>query len=142
MKLIRAALLILSAAGGAQAANIDKVKEAANDFSHENLICGAYYMFVAQCLKNKNESDPLSAQYMSGAQTFLKRGIETGKIADLSDKAIEAKVSLAIEAMKDDTENNCVNISVLFQKHAKSCKATFEQGPEILTNRLNKLGVK
>ncbi|MBA2400768.1 MAG: hypothetical protein H0V72_19100 [Bradyrhizobium sp.] len=75
-------------------------------------------------MKNKDAKDPVVSQYMSAAQTFLKRGIETGKIADVSDAAINAKMELAIDEMKEDTNTNCVNISVLFKKHAKQCKST------------------
>ncbi|KRR26469.1 hypothetical protein CQ14_03000 [Bradyrhizobium lablabi] len=126
----------------AAAQDIQKIKDAANNFSHENLICGAYYLFVAQCIQNKNPNDPLAAQYTTGAQTFMKRGIETGKLADVSDKAISAKVEIAVEEMKTDTENNCVNISVLYKKHAHQCKSTYENGPAAFSDRLTKMGVK
>lgn len=134
--------LVAVSVSGASAKDIDRVKELANNFSHENLICGAYYLFVSQCLKNKNASDPVVGQYLEGGNTFLQRGIETGRIAAVSDKAINAKVEIALEEMKRDTENNCVNISVLFKKHAYQCKATFDEGPGIFADRLTRMGLK
>jgi hypothetical protein len=142
MRRLICALLLTGICATAAAQDVRKIKDIANNFSRENLICGAYYLFVAQCLKNKDANDPVVEQYMTGAQTFLKRGIETGKIADVSDKALSAKVDLAIEEMKQDTENNCVNVSVLFKKHARECKSTYEDGPAALSDRLTRLGVK
>jgi hypothetical protein len=103
-----------------------KMQDIANNFSHENLICSAYYLFVAQCLENKLRTDPVIKQYRDGAGAFLHRGIETGKLAGLSDKAISAKMDIAIESMKAETENNCVNISVLLKAYAQSCKSDDE----------------
>jgi hypothetical protein len=37
--------------------------------------------------------------------------------------------------MKADTENDCINISVLFKKHAKFCKSTMEDAPARLLDQ-------
>ncbi|PDT71708.1 hypothetical protein CO683_00685 [Bradyrhizobium ottawaense] len=126
----------------AAAQDMQRIKDLANNFSHENLVCGAYYLFVSQCIKNKSATDPVATQYFEGGNTFLKRGIETGRIAGVSDKALNAKVEIAIEEMKRDTDNDCVNISVLYQQHAYSCKATYEQGPSTFADKLSKMGVR
>ena len=140
--LVFALLVSLFMVAMSRAQHVDKVQNIANNFSHQNLICTAYFLFVSQCLANKDAKDPLASRYRANADTALKRGIEMGKLADVSDKALSAKVELAVEEMKLDTENNCVNISVLFKKHARSCKSTLEDGPDALSAQINKLGVK
>lgn len=110
----------------------DKLMKFGNNFSHENAICGAYALFVHQCLKSKESSDPLAAQYWTLGNNYLERAEQTGKVIGLSQKALMARVETAIEEMKDDTENSCVNISVLFRKHAKMCKALYDDGPQRL----------
>jgi hypothetical protein len=35
----------------------DEVTRIANNFSHENLICGVYHSLVAQCLTNRDPND-------------------------------------------------------------------------------------
>lgn len=119
----------------AKAQDARKAQEIANNFSHQNLICSSYYYFVAQCLENKDSKDGLVTQYRTGAETFMQRGIEMGRVAGVSDKAISAKVELAIDEMKSDTENDCINISVLFKKHAKFCKSIMEDAPARLLDQ-------
>jgi hypothetical protein len=108
---------------------LNKLMTFANNFSHENAICGAYALFVHQCLKNKDAADPVAKRYFDLGDDYLKRSQSSGKIAGVSQKALSARVDLAIEELKSDTENNCVNIAVLFQKHAQSCKTLYEDGP-------------
>ncbi len=128
-------IVLATFAQPAGAQDAQKAKEIANNFSHQNLVCGAYYHFVAQCFENKDSKDPVGPQYRAGAEIFIKRGIEMGQVAGVSAKAIAAKVDIAIEDMKADTENDCVNIAVLFKKHAQTCKSTMEDGPALLLER-------
>lgn len=115
-------------------ANLNKLMDFANNFSHENGVCAAYSLFVHQCLKNKNPSDPVVEQYLKLGNDFIERSISTGKIAAISDKALAARIDIAIEEMKTETENSCSNISVLFKPHAKTCKALYENGPSLLAD--------
>lgn len=124
------------------AGELEKIQELANNFSHENTICGAYYLFVPQCLKKKDPADQLAEIYKTGAGTFINRSIETGKIAGVSAKALSARMDMAIADQKSETENSCTNIAVLFQKHAKKCKSVLEDGPQSLADGLNSLGFK
>ncbi|WP_375413065.1 hypothetical protein [uncultured Bradyrhizobium sp.] len=124
--------LLATLTGHADAQDAKKTKEIANNFSHQNLICSSYYYFVGQCLEKADPKDRLVKQYRTGAETFLQRGIDMARVAGVSDKAINAKMELAIEDMKSETDNDCVNIAVLLKKHAKTCKSTMDDGPAIL----------
>jgi hypothetical protein len=124
------------------AGQLDKIQELANNFSHENMICGAYFLFVSECLKRKDPADPLAETYKTGAGTFINRSIETGKLAGVSAKALSARMDIAIADQKSETENNCTNIAVLFQKHATNCKSLMEDGPKSLADGLEALGIK
>ena len=57
----------------------------------------------------------------------------------VSEKALKARMELAIEDMKAETENNCLNISVLYQKHANSCKFLYENGPKEFSKNIKAL---
>lgn len=129
----------LSAAQGQTDERLDESIGFINNFSHENAVCGAYALMVHQCLKNRNSDAKLAADFYTMGDNFLQRSVSTGKVAGLSQKALDARVTIAIDDMKADTDSNCINISVLFQKHAKVCKTLYEDGPSILSNAVKRL---
>jgi len=68
----------------------------------------------------------------------LDRLHEAGKLAGLSEKATLARVDLAMKSVMDDTDKNCVNISVILNKYGEFCKALLENPSrklEELTNQ-------
>lgn len=136
--------LLTSSVSAYSASNAtEQITQVANNFAHENMICGAYYMFVSKCMGNRGSNDkPLADQYMYAAKIFVGRSISAGKTIGLSDKATNARMSIAIDDMKSDTENNCINISVLYQKYAHKCKSLMDDGPSELAAKLKKLGVE
>lgn len=113
----------------AKAQNNDELRRALNNFSHENMTCGAYYGLVSVCLQRDPKGDSVSTTYAEEMQIFNKRGIDTGKLAGLSDKALLARSQIEVEEMKSEVDNNCSNLAILLQKHAKTCKALMENGP-------------
>jgi hypothetical protein len=122
--------------------DLEKVRQVVNNFSHENQICSAYYYFVRQCLLNRDPTDPLAETYKAGGDTFLKRSIDTGKIIGISQKALSARMDIAIANLKSETESDCVNVSVLLKKHAQQCKLLFEDGPGSFADAMGRLGIK
>jgi hypothetical protein len=139
---MRTAIVFAALAFAVPAIAADPMQNLVNNFSHENAICGAYNLFVSQCLKNKDQNDKLASDYFTVGDNLIKRSLEMGRSAGLSEKALSARVDLAIEDLKSDTENNCINIAVLYKKHAQTCKSLYEDGPRKLLDNINKLGPK
>jgi hypothetical protein len=60
-------------------------------------------------------------------------------MARMSDKALEARSQVAQDEMRDAIEDNCANMSVLYQKYAKTCKRLFEEGPARFAEKIEAL---
>jgi hypothetical protein len=112
------------------------LKKRLNNFAHENTTCGVYYTFVSVCLGKDRPGNEAARQYLVASETFFERALKTGKLAGVSDKAQAARASIAADDMRSEMDGDCTNISVLLQKHAKSCKSLFEDGPAQLNSFL------
>jgi len=134
--LIFLGLLVVDACMPAHAIDLEKAKRIANNFSHQNLICSVYSRFVAACLGNRDKQDTLVGQYEKLAETFAKRSAETAVVAGVSAKALEARMQIAVDEMKEDIDNDCTNVSVILQKHARACKELAEKGPSDFANMI------
>lgn len=118
-------------------------KQDLNNYSHQSIICGVYYVMVAQCLRNRgdNESTELAKRFDTIAKVASGEGYQTAQLAGLSKKAIEARIEIETQdQMSDvDVDNNCVNISVVNLKHSKTCKAFIEDRERALGSILAKM---
>lgn len=133
---IIAALVLTSHA--ARAAE-DEAQRIANNFSHENLICGVYHSLVSQCLANRDLKDGLVEQYQQTSMAFIERSVKIGRAAGLSEAALSARVDIAQQDMRSEIENSCTNIAVLLRKHAQQCKQLYENGPKMFTTELDRI---
>jgi hypothetical protein len=133
--IIAALILTGSWAGAAE----DETDRLANNFSHENLICGVYHSLVSQCLANRDPKDQLVERYRQTSMTFVKRSVEVGQAIGLSEKALTARMEMAQEKMMSEIENTCTNISVLLQKHAQQCKQLLEDGPKSFGDAMRRI---
>jgi len=124
--LIAALTLTIHAARAAD----DEAHRIANNFSHENLICGAYHSLVSQCLANRDPKDELVDKYRQTALTFIERAVKAGRGIGLSEKVISAKVEVPKQEMMSEIDGLCTNISLLLEKHAQRCKRLYEDGPK------------
>ena len=116
---------------------LDQLKQRLNNISHENAVCGVYYALVSVCIVKDHPNDPTAAQYMNASRIFFDRSIQTGRVAGVSDKALQARTEMATDEMKAEIEDNCSNISILLKKHAMACKKLFEEGPAQLEKLMN-----
>jgi hypothetical protein len=117
----------------------DEANRFANNFSHENLICGVYHSLVAQCVANRDPNDPLAETYRQTSMAFIERSVKVGRAIGLSEKALTARVEIAQQGMRSEIENTCTNISVLLQQHAKQCKRLLEDGQKSFTDQLDRI---
>jgi hypothetical protein len=132
---IGALILIGPEAGAVE----DEANRIANNFSHENLICGVYHSLVSQCVTKRDPNDPLAETYRQTSTAFIGRSVKIGRAIGLSEKALTARVEIAQQGMLSEIENTCTNISVLLQQHAKQCKRLFEDGEKSFADELDRI---
>ena len=77
----------------------DEAQRITNEFSQENLICGAYHSLVSQCLANADPKDELVAKYRHTSLTFIERVVKVGRGVGISEKEFSAKVESAKQEM-------------------------------------------
>ena len=139
-RLAAAALIAALAMTGPKArAAEDPANRIANNFSHENLICGVYHSLVMQCAANRDPKDEIVEKYRQTSMTFIERSVKVGQAIGLSEKAISARMEIAQQGMMSEIENTCTNISVLLQQHAQQCKRLYEDGPKSFTDQLDRV---
>jgi hypothetical protein len=128
-------LAAMTVAVNAAKAEVDESVRIANNFSQENIVCGAYYSLVSQCLAKDDPKDELVKQYIRASLTFIQRAIKAGGGKTVS-------VEIAKRDMMSEIENNCINIVVLLEKHAQRCKRLFEVGPKSFAEEMSRSGAK
>ena len=116
----------------------DEARLAFNNFSHEAQECNVYNIFAAQCFKDKADAE-LRAKLQANANAFTELAYNSGKLAGLSTKAMLARTEMISKQMIEDLDKDCVNISVLLNKYAKSCKVFMETSNERITRILQGL---
>ena len=114
----------------------DEAYRITNKFSQENLVCGAYYSLVSQCLAKDGPKDELDKKYRQASLTFIERAVKVGQGIGLSEKTLS--VESAKRDMMSEIEDTCTNISVLLEKHAQRCKRLFEDGPKSFADEMSR----
>lgn len=109
-------------------------KQDLNNYSHQSIICGTYYVIVAQCLRNRGDNDSISLanRYDDLSTQAFKEGYETAKLVGLSEKAIAARSEIETLDQMGEIENDCINISVVNLKHGRSCRSFMEEREKTL----------
>lgn len=120
----------------AQEAEMKRIMQVANNYSHQNTICAAYHYLMAVCLAKDRPKDGLAAKFKTIGDDFIDRSVKLGQIAEVSPKAIDARMQLATQEMMEDVENNCANTSVVTLKHAKKCTDLYNNGAKYLQDAL------
>lgn len=118
----------------AQDRNSDAQLRAFNNFVHEHTTCAAYFAIGAQCIRSRGDkpSIELGDRLVQMSETAYSRGIEYGDALKMSRKTHTARLEMAISSMMGEMEKNCINISILLNKHALSCKKLMEQPDDAL----------
>jgi hypothetical protein len=81
----------------------------------------------------------IRASYRQNSMTFVDRSLKMGRAIGLSEKALAARLEIAQQGMYSEMENNCTNVSVLLQQHAKQCKFLFENGLKSFADQLDRI---
>ena len=141
----RSGLAILALCGLITCAHAQDKKamftQAVNNFSHESLVCGVYFTIAAQCIENRGdgESKAFASKMRELGGTAFKQANDTGNIIGITEKAQMARLQMAMQDLKADINENCVNTSVLLQKYGQLCKRTVETGMEDLEKKIRPL---
>ena len=114
----------------------DEAHRITNKFSQENLICGAYYSLVSQCLAKDGPKDELDKKYRQASLTFIERAVKVGQGIGLSEKTLS--VESAKRDMMSEIEDTCTNVSVLLEKHAQRCMRLFEDGLKSFADEMSR----
>jgi hypothetical protein len=122
----------LAASTNLEASDIARMRQDLNNFSHECLVCNAFYSTVGLCLAKSQEDPELTNRYQSGANLFWRLAVDTGRIAEVSDQAIAARFELVMAGLMKDIDESCTNIAVILLKYGEKCKSLLEAGPSQL----------
>jgi hypothetical protein len=115
------------------------VREDLNNLSSDLQQCFIYNTVGAQCFGEKEPALKARIQAIADQQNNLS--ISVGRMAGISDKAFLARTEMFMKEMKDDLENDCINISVILNKHAMKCKSLmegFERRLDVIVSKANK----
>jgi hypothetical protein len=103
----------------------EATKSKLGDFSFELTECYAYYSTVSNCAAHSKAPD-VAAKSDTAAQNLMPMIYQTGTMAGLIKEALLGRIQLAMDSIKSDIKNDCINISAIYAKHGQSCKALSE----------------
>lgn len=101
-------------------------RQAANNLSHEFTECGAYFAIVAQCIRNRDNSDPVAANYEKSRDVAIERAYVLGREGGVMDEAVLARLDVASSQQLKKINTSCANISILYSTYGYACKALIE----------------
>jgi hypothetical protein len=126
--------LFMTIIAGSAFAQAPTAQEIANQASQDSSDCLAFYSIGRQCVSNTttNFND---AGFMASINSATKLTYMFGKTAGMSDAALLARIHLSAKGLMSSMDNDCVNVAVILDKYADSCKALLEH-PEARLNAL------
>ncbi len=126
----------------AKAEDLKRAQQILNNYSHQNVVCTAYYLFVMKCLKGWDPTDKSIDVYEKVSRELLHRSLVAGKASGLSDAAMEARILQEVDEQRTATENSCSNSEVLRARYREMCKALYNDGPDKLEADMKDAEVK
>jgi hypothetical protein len=127
-------LALAAFSGGASAQEMDaRTTRALNNVQHEKSTSYGYFNLVANCI---GDQDPLAQQYKKLADHLIGILHPMGRGIGMTDDAMSSRLLLEIKKMQGVMNNNCINVSSLFGRHATRCKQVVENGDAILDEYL------
>jgi hypothetical protein len=120
-------VLFISAviAAGAATAQQLRVEDIPNRMSYEVGECVNFYIIGAHCIENTIGSIPEGST--ASIQSAMKLYYLLSTQAGLSDDAKQARLRLITASLREMIAQSCVNISVLIEKYAATCKPLIER---------------
>jgi hypothetical protein len=129
-------LIALSFAGFEASAQDAKTLTALNNVQHEMTVCVSYYSIVKSCAGNQDEG--LSVHTQKTVDVLTARLIKLGGTIGMTQDAMLSRLKTAQDEQQGLINNNCVNMSSLYQRHAARCKLVTENGDAVLDEYLKR----
>ena len=105
----------------AMAQNSNKNERIVNEVAGAYVECGVYFQVVADCIGPQDAAT--AASFHQLRNEAFAAAIMAGRSIGLLDETAKARADMfGREAMKA-IANNCMNISILYQKHNDACTA-------------------
>jgi hypothetical protein len=134
--LAAAAAMLAATAFQTNLATAQTARETAalNNLQHEMSRCIAYQMIVAECVTARDPN--LAAEYDKVAKHLFEFAFRVGSTIGMTEDAMTSRVVIERIEMQNLIQNDCVNISSLYSRHALRCKEVVEDGDSVLLEYL------
>lgn len=116
------ASIMISQTAMAQNTNIHRANKSVNEISYKYAQCAAYFNLMAVCLKVSSYPQSTINAYKRLSSIALKRGLEMGKIINLSEDAHAARFQIEMNSQMKLLNKSCVNISSLQIRFENLCE--------------------
>jgi hypothetical protein len=97
-------------------------KQGNNDHCEYDRPCRRYFAVLAQCLRNGDPSDKLIKTIEQQSQRTLEIAFAFSQTVGVKPEAWAAKTKYTLKRHMDRMNNDCLNISVLFEPYTEQCK--------------------
>jgi hypothetical protein len=128
-------LMATSAIAQAQDKRFDEdrvLRQAMNNFAHENIECAAFYTVFTACLINDKAHDnrELIGKYQNSYSAAMQMGALASERANLKKETVQVRLEMSVQSQMSLIENNCGNASLILNKYALQCKRLMEAPQE------------
>jgi hypothetical protein len=139
MRMIIAALAILTNVAAAAQTSNETVRRVMNNVGHESVECAAY-MFVASAgLAKTPKFAVVSEGYSKVGEELLKRAAIVAEQIGQKLDAVDARLKMSTDDMMKLIDNDFTNISILLNRYSEHCKIVaenFEARMQFWTNKV------
>ena len=102
--------------------------------------CTAYYTLVYHAVNNSGDSDTAAvySEVMDNAMFYSLLLASESREKDMAINVTNSRIEMYIKQMKQDTNNDNDNISILINKHNYTCQDAMKNPPQEVVNILNR----
>jgi hypothetical protein len=128
----------------APTADVEVLRRAMDNVSHEYTACAAYYMIVANALRLSG-SDETGSEYDAVADDALQIAIVSAQVdrtEEMASKVVGARLKIEADAMMKEIEYNNANISLLNVTYIDRCKLAMEDSEAIIDDWIKRVNEK
>jgi hypothetical protein len=115
-------ICVIATLAQAQAPKASKETMAMANMIDHAADCYTYFAVLAQCLRNRDPSDKLIKTIEQQSQRTLEIAFAFSQTVGVKPEAWAAKTKYTLKRHIDRMNNDCLNISVLFEPYTEQCK--------------------
>lgn len=128
----------------APTADMEILKRAMDNVSHEYTTCAAYYMIVANAMRLSG-SDETGSKFAEVADNALQLAIVSAQVdraEEMAGKVVGARLEVEANEMMKEIEYNNANISLLNVRYIDRCKLAMENTEAIIDDWIRRVNEK